>query len=124
MGSVAAVSETGSLVAASLSGSQLPSYAGGAARRIRVAGAQKVVPDVSTALRRVEEQCLPLESARAQQAYGIPSAINHLLVLNAEPTPAAAPSCCSTKPSDSDTTRRNYEHLPRIHANAGHWPIA
>jgi hypothetical protein len=42
---------------------------------------------VSTALRRVEEHCLPLESARAQQAYGIPSAINHLLVLNAEPYP-------------------------------------
>jgi hypothetical protein len=42
---------------------------------------------VSTALRQVEEQCLPLESARAQQAYGIPSAINHLLVLNAEPYP-------------------------------------
>jgi hypothetical protein len=87
VGSVATVSETGSLVAASFSGSQPPSYAGGAAPRIWGAGAQKVVPDVSTALRRVEEHCLPLESARAQQAYGIPSAINHLLILNAEPYP-------------------------------------
>jgi hypothetical protein len=45
------------------------------------------VPDLSTALRRVEEYALPLESARAQLAYGRPSAINRLLVLNAEPQP-------------------------------------
>ena len=66
VGSVAAVTETGSLVVASASGSQLPGYAGGAARAIWIVGAQKVVPDLGTALRRVEEHCLPLESARAQ----------------------------------------------------------
>jgi hypothetical protein len=87
VGSVHAVTETGSLVIASASGSQLPGYAGGAARAIWVVGAQKVVPDLSTALRRVEEHCLPLESARAQAAYGQPSAINRLLILNAEPYP-------------------------------------
>ena len=65
VGSVAAVTETGSLVVASASGSQLPGYAGGSARAIWVVGAQKVVPDLSTALRRVEEHCLPLESDRA-----------------------------------------------------------
>jgi hypothetical protein len=87
VGSVHAVTETGSLVAASGSGSQLPGYAGGAGRRIWIVGAQKVVPDLSTALRRVEDHCLPLESARTQVAYGFPSAINHLLILNAEPHP-------------------------------------
>jgi len=87
IGSVAAVTETGSLVVASASGSQLPSYSGGAGHRIWIAGAQKVVPDLSTALRRVEEHSLPLESARAQVAYGKPSAINRLLILNAEPEP-------------------------------------
>jgi hypothetical protein len=87
MGSVAALTETGSLVVASGSGSQLPAYAGGAARRIWIVGAQKVVPDLSTALRRVEEHALPLENARAQVVYGQPSAINRLLVLNAEPYP-------------------------------------
>ena len=70
MGSVAAVTETGSLVIASASGSQLPGYAGGAARAIWVVGAQKVVPDLSTALRRVEDHCLPLETARALKVYG------------------------------------------------------
>ena len=87
VGSVAAVTETGSLVAASGSGSQLPSYAGGAARAIWIVGAQKVVPDLSTALRRVEDHCLPLESARTQAVHGWPSAVNRLLILNAEPHP-------------------------------------
>jgi hypothetical protein len=87
VGSVHAVTETGSLVAASASGSQLPGYAGGAARAIWIVGAQKVVPDLNAALRRVEDHCLPLESARAQAAYGQPSAINRLLILNAEPHP-------------------------------------
>ena len=85
--SASALTETGSLVVASASGSQLTGYAGGAAHAIWIVGAQKVVPDLSTALRRVEEHALPLESARAQVAYGRPSAINRLLILNAEPQP-------------------------------------
>ncbi|MEU9871633.1 LUD domain-containing protein [Actinomadura sp. NPDC048021] len=87
VGSVHAVTETGSLVVASGSGSQLPGYSGGAARAIWIAGAQKVVPDLSTALRRVEDHCLPLENARALKAYGTPSAVNRLLILNAEYQP-------------------------------------
>ncbi len=83
VGSVAAVTETGSLVVASGTGSQLPAYSGGAGRAIWIIGAQKVVPDLSTALRRVEEHALPLENARAQAIYGQPSAINRLLILNA-----------------------------------------
>ena len=90
VGSVHAVTETGSLVIASASGSQLPGYAGGAAQRIWVVGAQKVVPDLSTALRRVEEHCLALESIRVGAVYGQPSAINRLLILNAEPQPGQA----------------------------------
>ncbi|WP_203858679.1 LUD domain-containing protein [Plantactinospora mayteni] len=84
LGSVHAVTETGSLVIASGSGSQLPGYAGGAARAIWIVGAQKVVPDLDTALRRVEDHCLPLETARTQKVHGWPSAINRLLILNAE----------------------------------------
>jgi LUD domain len=87
IGSVNAVTETGALVFASASGSQLPGYAGGAAHAIWVVGAQKVVPDLSTALRRIEEYVLPLESARVQVVYGGPSAVNRVLILNAEPHP-------------------------------------
>jgi ketosteroid isomerase-like protein len=87
VGSVQAVTETGSLVLASASGSQLPAFAGGALRAIWVVGAQKVVADLPAALRRVDDHCLPLESARARAAYGQPSAVNRLLILNAEPQP-------------------------------------
>ena len=87
VGSVAAVTETGSLVAASASGGQLPGYAGAATRVIWVVGAQKVVTDLPAALRRVEEHCLPLESERAMRVYGQPSALNRILILNAEPEP-------------------------------------
>jgi hypothetical protein len=87
LGSVAAVTETGSLVIASGSGSQLPAYAGGAARAIWIVGAQKIVPDLATALRRIEDRCLPLETIRSLEAYGVPSAINRLLILNAEYQP-------------------------------------
>lgn len=87
IGSVNAVTEAGALVIASASGSQLPGYAGGAAQAIWVVGAQKVVPDLSTALRRIEEYVLPLESARVQVVYGGPSAVNRVLILNAEPHP-------------------------------------
>ncbi|MFF4764271.1 LUD domain-containing protein [Streptomyces sp. NPDC001292] len=87
VGSVAAVTETGSLVAGSASGSQLPGYAGAAARAIWVVGAQKIVPDLPAALRRVEEHCLPLENERAKKAYGKPSALNRVLILNAETEP-------------------------------------
>jgi hypothetical protein len=31
--------------------------------------------------------CLPLESERAMKVYGLPSAINRVLILNAEPHP-------------------------------------
>lgn len=90
IGSVAAVTETGSLVAASGSGSQLPAYSGGAAHAIWIVGAQKVVPDIPTALHRLETHALPLETARALSAYGVPSAVNRLLILNAEPRPGRA----------------------------------
>ncbi|GLY64983.1 LUD domain-containing protein [Amycolatopsis taiwanensis] len=87
LGSVHAITETGSIVVASGSGSQIPAYSGGAARAIWIAGAQKVVPDLSTALRRVEDHCLPLESERAMKVYGSPSAVNRLLIMNAETYP-------------------------------------
>jgi L-lactate utilization protein LutC len=87
VGSVSAVTETGSLVAASASGSQLAAYAGAAPRVIWVVGAQKVVPDLGTALRRIEDHCLPLENERCLETYKVPSALNRLLVMNAEPHP-------------------------------------
>lgn len=85
IGSVSAVTETGSLIAVSASGSQLPAYAGGAGHVIWIVGSQKIVPDLPAAFERIEQYALPLESARCQVAYGQPSAINKILVVNREP---------------------------------------
>lgn len=48
---------------------------------------QKIVPDLATGLRRIEEHGLPLETQRATKVYGQPSAISRLLILNREPYP-------------------------------------
>jgi hypothetical protein len=87
LGSVHAVTETGALLAASMSGSQLGPYAAGAGRVILVVGTQKIVSDLEEGLRRIEEYAFPLEDARAQAAYGIHSAVNKVLVINREITP-------------------------------------
>ncbi len=59
VGSVQAIAETGEIVAASGSGSQLAAYAYSSAHIIWVAGVQKVVPGLEAALRRVREYCVP-----------------------------------------------------------------
>jgi hypothetical protein len=87
LGSVHAVTETGSLLAASMGGSQLGPYVSGAGRVILVVGTQKIVSDLAEGLRRIEEYAFPLEDARAQAAYGIHSAVNKVLIINREITP-------------------------------------
>jgi L-lactate utilization protein LutC len=87
LGSVHAVTETGSLVAASMSGSQLGPYVSGAGRVILVVGTQKIVSDLEEGLARIDEYAYPLEDARAQAAYGIRSAVNKVLIINREITP-------------------------------------
>ncbi|TMC32534.1 MAG: hypothetical protein E6J32_00585 [Chloroflexi bacterium] len=87
LGSVHAVTETGSLLVASMSGSQLGPYASGAGRVILVVGTQKIVPDLEDGLLRINEYAYRLEDARAQAAYGVRSAVNKVLIINREITP-------------------------------------
>jgi len=82
VGSVHALTEGGSLLIASASGSQLGPLASGAGHVILVVGGQKVVADVETGIRRLYEYCYPLEDARARQAYGVPSGVNNILIIN------------------------------------------
>jgi len=87
LGSVHAVTETGSLLAASMGGSQLGPYVSGAGRVILLVGTQKIVSDVEEGLRRIDEYAFPLEDARAQAAYGIHSGVNKVVIINREITP-------------------------------------
>jgi hypothetical protein len=82
VGSAHAVTEDGSLLIASASGSQLGPLVSGAANVILVIGAQKIVSDIATGMRRIYEYCYPLEDARARRAYGVASGVNNILIIN------------------------------------------
>jgi hypothetical protein len=84
LGSVHAITRDGTLVIASASGSQLASYAWGAANVIFVAGAHKLVPDLVAAHERIYTHSLQLEDARAQAAYGQHSQVGKLLEIHQE----------------------------------------
>jgi hypothetical protein len=82
VGSAHAVTEEGSLLIASASGSQLGPIVSGAAHVILVIGGQKVVADLEAGIRRIYEYSLPLEDRRAREAYGLPSGVNNILIMN------------------------------------------
>jgi acyl-CoA hydrolase len=84
LGSVHAVTRDGTLVIASASGSQLASYAWGAANVIFVVGAQKLVPTLDAAHQRSYQHSLILEDARAQAAYGQHSSVGKVLEIHQE----------------------------------------
>jgi acyl-CoA hydrolase len=84
LGSVHAVTRDGTLVIASASGSQLASYAWGAANVIFVVGAQKLVPSLEAARERIYQHSLKLEDARAYAAYGQNSRVGKVLEIHQE----------------------------------------
>jgi acyl-CoA hydrolase len=84
LGSVHAVTRDGTLVIASASGSQLASYAWGAASVIFVVGAQKLVPTLEAAHERIYQHSLKLEDARAQAVYGQHSSVGKVLEIHQE----------------------------------------
>jgi len=84
VGSVHAITEQGQVLIASAAGNQLGAAAFGASQVIWVAGAQKIVRTLEDGLRRLREYCQPLEDVRTRAAYGQPSAINKILIVNGE----------------------------------------
>jgi len=84
LGSVHAITRDGTLVIASASGSQLASYAWGAANVIFVVGAQKLVPTLPVAHDRIYQHSLQLEDARAQAVHGQHSSVGKVLEIHQE----------------------------------------
>lgn len=91
VGSVHAVTQDGKVMIASNTGSQLPAYAYGATHVIWVVGTQKIVKNLDEGEERLYTHTLPLESARAQVAYGLPegykSNVSKLLIVSKEVNP-------------------------------------
>jgi hypothetical protein len=84
LGSVHAVAETGQLVIASNSGSQLPHIVFTSPNIIFVVGAQKLAPNLDAALGRVREYVLPLEDQRMKSVGMGGSFISKLLIFEKE----------------------------------------
>ena len=84
LGSVHALAQTGEAVIASNTGSQLPHIVFTSKNIIFVVGAQKIVPTLSDALKRLEEHVVPLEDKRMQAAYGYGTMLSKILIFNKE----------------------------------------
>jgi len=87
IGSVQAVTEDGSVVIASNTGSQLAPYAASAAHVIWVVGSQKIVRTLEEGFERVYQYALPLEDARLMKEYGMHSSVNKMLIIHKEVIP-------------------------------------
>lgn len=88
LGSIQAVARTGQVVGSDAGGSRQGPYVWGPRRVIWVAGANKIVPDLDAALRRVYEVALPLEDARIREAGDASgSSVNKLVIYEREPLP-------------------------------------
>ena len=70
LGSVHAIAETGEILVASATGSQLAPYAFSSSHVIWIAGAQKIVPSVEDGFRRIREFILPHEDQRMKNNFG------------------------------------------------------
>jgi acyl-CoA hydrolase len=82
LGSVHAVTLDGQVVVGSGGGSQIGPYASGAGKVIWVVGAQKIVPTLEDALRRLQEYALPLEDERMRSVVGRPGQLNQILIIS------------------------------------------
>jgi L-lactate utilization protein LutC len=70
LGSVHAIAETGEILVASATGSQIAPYAFSSNHCIWVAGAQKIVLTVEDGFRRIREYVLPHEDQRMKKNFG------------------------------------------------------
>jgi hypothetical protein len=84
MGSAHAVTETGELVIASNSGSQLPHLAYTSPNLILVVSTKKIVPTLAAAFDRIEQHVVPQEDARMKATAGYGTALNKTLILRGE----------------------------------------
>ena len=84
LGSAHAIAETGEMLIASNSGSQLPHIVFTSPNLILVVGAQKITPTLTDAFDRLEKHVIPLEDERMQKAMGMGTYPSKILVVKRE----------------------------------------
>lgn len=84
LGSAHAVTETGEILVASNTGSQLPHLVYTSPNAILVVGAQKIVSTLSDGLRRIEEYVVPREDKRMTALLGVGTTYSKTVILHRE----------------------------------------
>jgi hypothetical protein len=84
LGSVHALAQTGEIVIASNTGSQLPHIVFTSPRIIFVVGVQKITQSLSDAMNRLIEHVVPLEDERMKKVYGMGTMVSKILTLQHE----------------------------------------
>jgi L-lactate utilization protein LutB len=84
LGSVHALVENGQFLVASNTGSQLPHIVFSSTNLIFVVGAQKIVPTLDEAMKRLEEYVVPLEDKHMQDKYGVGTHVSKVVTFNWE----------------------------------------
>ena len=79
-----AIAETGELVIASNTGSQLPHIAYSSPNVLFVASTNKITPNLDAALKRLHEHVMPLEDKRMMAAYGMGTYLSKLFIFYKE----------------------------------------
>lgn len=84
LGSVHALTQTGEMVIASNTGSQLPHIVFTSPNLIFVVGTQKIVADVPAGQQRLREYVVPLEDQNMRNKYGVGTHLNKELLFHGE----------------------------------------
>lgn len=84
LGSVHALVQNGEFIIASNTGSQLPHIVFTSTNLIFAVSTKKIVPTLGDALKRLEEYVVPLENDHMKQKYGMPTALNKIVIFKNE----------------------------------------
>lgn len=84
LGSAHAVTQTGELIIASNSGSQLPHIAYTSPNIILVVSTKKIVPTLAEGMKRLEEYVVPLEDTHMNDLYGRGTMLSKILIIKQE----------------------------------------
>ncbi len=84
LGSVHALSETGEFVVASNTGSQLSHVVFSSPNLIFVVSTKKIVPNLESALKRLEEHVVPLENQHMMEKYNMGTTLNKIVIFKGE----------------------------------------
>lgn len=84
LGSVHALTETGEMIIASNTGSQLPHIVFTSPNLIFVASTKKITPTLPDAMKRLEEYVIPLEDKHMMEKYGYGTSLNKIVIFKNE----------------------------------------